>query len=163
ATTHLLLEFWEHIDRSRIETFAYSIARPELGPAGERIRTAFEHFTDVSEYQTQAIAQRIRDEAVAILVDLTGYTRLAREAVFALRPAPIQMNAFGYLGTLGAPWYDRILTDRFATPPSAQAYFDERFLHLDCYCPAAVAREVAEDAGTRDAHGLPEGSFVFCC
>jgi protein O-GlcNAc transferase len=162
ATTNLLLEFWERIDRRRIETFAYAIAKPDTGAASERIRHAFEHFADVSGESTGRIAARIRADRVGVLLDLNGYTRLAREAIFALRPAPVQVNAFGYLGTLGADWYDYVLTDRFVSPSVAEPYFDERFLHLDCYCPAATGREIA-DAATRTAHGLPENGFVFCC
>ncbi len=163
ATTHLLLDFWEQLDRGRIETFAYAIAKPDTGPAGERIRRAFEHFANVAGESNARIAQRIRADRVAILVDLNGYTRLAREAIFALRAAPLQINAFGYLGTLGADWYDYVLTDRFATPPSSQTYFDERFLCLECYCPSAIAREVEPEAGDRASHGLASDAFVFCC
>ena len=163
ATTNLLLEFWEQIDRSRLETFAYAIAAPDAGPAGQRIRRAFERFTDVSSDSAAAIAERIRSDGIGVLLDLNGYTRLARETIFALRPAPVQVSAFGYLGTLGAPWYDYVLTDPFASPAEAQPYFDERFLWLDCYCPGATGRDVNADAGTRRSHGLPERGFVFCC
>jgi len=93
-----------------------------------------------------------------------GYTRLACESIFTLRPAPLQLLAFGCLGTLGAEWYDYVLTDRFVTPPSAQAYFSERFLYLDdCYCPSDTRREVAPLSGDRATHGLPAEVFVFCC
>src|SRR5262249_37059984 len=67
-------------------------------------------------------------------------------------------------GSLGADWYDYVLTDRFASPPQAQAHFSERFLYLDdCYCPSDTRREVARESGDRSAHGLPAQAFVFCC
>jgi predicted O-linked N-acetylglucosamine transferase (SPINDLY family) len=163
ATTYLLLEFWERLDRRRIESFAYAIAPPDPDAAGERIRSAFEHFADVSSESNAGIARRIRADRVSVLFDLNGYTRHAREGIFAQRPVAVQVNAFGYLGTLGAPWYDWVLTDRFATPPPAQAHFDERFLELDCYCPSATAPDIAPDPGARASHGLPAEGIVFCC
>jgi predicted O-linked N-acetylglucosamine transferase (SPINDLY family) len=45
-----------------------------------------------------AAAQIVRDE-VDILIDLHGCTDGGRPGVFALRPAPIIVNWFGYPGT----------------------------------------------------------------
>jgi protein O-GlcNAc transferase len=146
-----------------MEAFAYAIEPPDQGPIGQRIANAFEHFADVSADATSRIVERIRTDRIAILLDLNGYTRGAREELFAARPAPLQINAFGYLGTLGAPWYDYVLTDRFVCPEAAQADFTERFLYLDgCYCPGATRREVAA-AGMRAESGLPAEGLVFCC
>jgi predicted O-linked N-acetylglucosamine transferase (SPINDLY family) len=164
ATAYLLTELWERIDRERIDAYAYGIAPTDDGPVGRRIAQAFEHFTDVSRESVARIAQRIRDDRIGILFDLNGYTRGAREALFALRPAPLQINAFGYLGTLGADWYDYVLTDRFVSPESSRAHFSERLLYVDdCYCPSDTRREIASEAGDRAAHGLPKAGPVLSC
>ena len=79
-------------------------------------------------------------------------------------PRRCRSRWLGYLGTLGAPWYDYVLTDRFAAPPALQPYFSERFLYLpDCYCPSDTRREVAAALPSRAACGLPERALVFCC
>ncbi|MDQ2963712.1 MAG: tetratricopeptide repeat protein, partial [Pseudomonadota bacterium] len=164
ATAYLLLEFWERVDRHRLEVFAYGIAKADRGPVGQRIERAFEHFADVSDESVTGIARRIRDDRICILIDLNGYTRRAREAIFALRPAPLQVQGLGYLGTLGADWYDYILTDRFVSPEQARPHFTERFLYLnDCYCPGTTQRDTAAATGDRAAHGLPATGLVFCC
>ena len=99
-----------------------------------------------------------------MLIDLNGYTTHAKSEVFALKPAPVQINWLGHLGTLGAPWYDYVLTDRFVVPPSQQAFFVERLLYLpDCNCPSDTQRPVAPEPPDRGACGLPETAFVFCC
>jgi protein O-GlcNAc transferase len=98
------------------------------------------------------------------LFDLNGYTTHSKSEIFALKPAPIQIGWLGYLGTLGAPWYDYVLTDRFACPPELQRFYTERFLYLpDCYCPSDTRRPVAAVVPTRAACGLPAQGFVFCC
>jgi protein O-GlcNAc transferase len=164
VTAYLQMDLWERIDRRRFEAFAYGIAKADRGPIGLRIERAFEHFADVSDESVTRIAQRIRDDRICILFDLNGYTRHARETIFALRPAPLQVNGLGYLGTLGADWYDYILTDRFVSPEQARAHFAERFFYLnDCYCPGASRRDIASEGSDRAAHRLPASGLVFCC
>jgi predicted O-linked N-acetylglucosamine transferase (SPINDLY family) len=164
ATAYLQMNLWERIDSRRFEAFAYGIAEADRGPIGQRIERAFEHFADVSGESVARIVRRIRSDRIGILFDLNGYTRRAREAIFALRPAPLQVNALGYLGTLGADWYDYVLTDRFVSPEHSQPHFAERFLYLnDCYCPGSSQREIAAATGDRAAHGLPAQGLVFCC
>ena len=108
-------------------------------------------------------AQRIRDDGIDILIDLNGYTTHARSEIFALRPAPVQINWLGYLGTLGAPWYDYVITDRFATPDDQQAFFTERFLAMPHCCAPSDTRRVAAAVPSREACGLPAQGFVFAC
>jgi predicted O-linked N-acetylglucosamine transferase (SPINDLY family) len=76
----------------------------------------------------------------------------------------VQINWLGYLGTLGAPWYDYLLSDRFVVPPEQQRFYSERLLYLpDCYCPSDTRRVVAPVVPERSACGLPAGAVVLCC
>ncbi|MDQ2961921.1 MAG: tetratricopeptide repeat protein [Pseudomonadota bacterium] len=160
---YLLTECWERIDRTRIETFAYSLVPEDKSTFGQRVTRAFEHFADLTAQPAQTIARRIRGDGIDVLFDLNGYTTHSKSEIFVLKPAPVQISWLGYLGTLGAEWYDYVLTDRFACPPGLQPYFTERFLYLpDCYCPGDTRRPVAQ-AESRAACGLPAAGLVFCC
>jgi predicted O-linked N-acetylglucosamine transferase (SPINDLY family) len=164
ATASLLAEVWERHDRTRMTTHAYSIGPPERSALRTRIEAAFDRFVDCSGEAVEQIARRIAADGIDVLIDLNGYTTHSRSELFALKPAPVQIGWLGYLGTLGADWYDYVLTDRFACPPELQRFFTERFLYLpDCYCPSDTKRPVAPVAPTRAACGLPEHGFVFCC
>jgi predicted O-linked N-acetylglucosamine transferase (SPINDLY family) len=164
AAASLLTEVWERHDRTRLATYAYSIGPPEHSPLRTRIVEAFDRFVDCDRASPDEVARRIAADGIDILIDLNGYTTHARSEIFALRPAPIQMSWLGYLGTLGAPWYDYVLTDRFACPPELQRHFTERFLYLpDCYCPSDTRRPVAARPSGRASCDLPEQGFVFCC
>ena len=163
ATASLLAEVWERHDRSRVQTHAYSIGAAESSPLRRRIESAFDHFVEVSSELPEAIASRIREDGIDVLIDLNGYTTGSRPEIFALKPAAMQIGWLGYLGTLGASWYDYVITDRFAGPPELQRFFTERFLYLpDCYCPSDTLRPVAV-APSRAQCGLPEDAVVFCC
>jgi predicted O-linked N-acetylglucosamine transferase (SPINDLY family) len=164
ATSSLLAEVWERHDRTRIATTAYSIGPPESSTLRTRLETAFDRFVECGSDSSEEIARRIEEDGIDVLIDLNGYTTHSKSEIFALRPAPVQASWLGYLGTLGAPWYDYVLTDRFAAPPELQRFFIERFLYLpDCYCPSDTRRPVAPVAPSRAACGLPEQGLVFCC
>jgi protein O-GlcNAc transferase len=163
-TMHLSLEFWEKIDRSRLEMFAYNLRPAQENPWLRRARAAFEHFADVGADSEQQIAQRIRNDQIAILIDRGGYTTHAREGIFALRPAPLQVNCIGFPGTLGAPWYDYIFTDRFTVPEHLQRFYSERPLYMPHMAfPSDTTRLLPGRPPSRAACGLPESAFVFCC
>jgi protein O-GlcNAc transferase len=160
----LLAEVWERHDRTRLTTYAYSIGPRVASPQRARSEAAFDRFVDCSGDTIEQTARRIEEDGIEVLLDLNGYTTYAKSEILALRPAPVQINWLGYLGTLGAPWYDYVLTDRFAAPPELQPFFTERFLYLpDCYCPSDTKRPVAARAPERAACGLPEQGLVFCC
>ena len=164
ATSSLLAEVWERHDRTRIATTAYSIGPAESSALRIRIETAFDRFVECGSESAEEIARRIVEDGIEVLIDLNGYTTHSKSEIFALRPAPVQVSWLGYLGTMGAPWYDYVLTDRFAAPPELQRFFTERFLYLpDCYCPSDTKRPVAALAPSRAACGLPEQGLVFCC
>ncbi|HET9751409.1 MAG TPA: hypothetical protein VFP52_00545, partial [Myxococcales bacterium] len=163
-TMHLSLEFWEKIDRSRLEMYAYSLRADDDNPFQRRARAAFEHYADVSQEPVARIAERIREERIAILIDRNGYTLNAREGIFALRPAPIQVNCIGFPGTMGAPWYDYIFTDRFSLPEPLQRFYTERALYMPHMAfPSDTTRLPPGPPPSRAACGLPEHGFVFCC
>jgi predicted O-linked N-acetylglucosamine transferase (SPINDLY family) len=163
ALANLLSEVIETHDRSRFEVFGYSFGPDDRSPARARFARAFDRFVDIRAESSEATAQRIRDDRIGVLFDTGGYVLNARSEIFALRPAPIQINAIGFPGTLGAPWYDYILGDAFVTPPEQQPHFAERFMLLPhCYLPGDGKRTI-DAAPTREQCGLPDAGFVFCC
>ncbi|MGH8852601.1 MAG: tetratricopeptide repeat protein, partial [Casimicrobiaceae bacterium] len=161
---HLSLTFWERIDRTRFETYAYGLAPEDRGPVGARVARAFDRFADVSGESAAATAQRVRGDRIAILIDLNGYTTNSREPLFAQRPAPVQVNSIGFPGTLGADWYDCILVDRFAAPEAMQPFYTERLGYMPhSFYPSDTGRMPRGPSPGRAACGLPAQGFVFCC
>jgi len=164
ATVTLMMELWERLDRRRLELFAYGTLARDPGPNGRRVERAFEHFADVSRDPSEGIAARIREDGIGVLFDINGYTRNARPAIFAHRPAPLQINAIGFQCTLGSAWHDYIFTDRFSLPEPLQRFYTERPLNVPHMAfPSDSTRLPPGPPPTRAACGLPETGFVFCC
>ena len=159
----LIVELFEKHDRKRFSVLGYSYGPDDGSALRRRISGAFDRFADVRDLSDVQIAQRIADDGVDILIDLTGYTQHARPQVLAMRPAPIQVNYLGYPGTMGATFIDYILVDDFIAPPSRQPFFTEKLVQLPgCYQANDGKREIALRTPTRAQCGLPESGFVFC-
>jgi predicted O-linked N-acetylglucosamine transferase (SPINDLY family) len=148
--------------REDFEIFAYycGINRPDGTQA--RIAAAVDRWTDLNGMDDDAAAAKIAEDGVDILIDLNGYTKDARTKVFARRPAPINVNWFGYPGTMGTPYHHYIVADPCIIPEGSEIYYSEKVVRLDCYQPNDRKRIVAPATPTRAEAGLPQDAFVYC-
>ncbi len=159
---HLTAELYELHDRDKFEITAIAYGSKDTSPMRQRLLKAFDHFYDVDNMDDIEIAELIASKGIHIIVDLLGLTRGNRSGVLARRPAPIQINYLGYVGTMGSDYMDYIIVDEFSVPSDQQPFFDERLVHLPCYMVIDTQREIATEIPTRSACGLPEEGFVFC-
>jgi predicted O-linked N-acetylglucosamine transferase (SPINDLY family) len=94
------------------------------------------------------VAARIAADRIDILVDLSGHTGGNRLAVFARRPAPIQVTWLGYSATTGLPAMDYMLLDEHHLNPDAESFMLERVVRLPhvrfCYAPPEYAGDIVE-------------------
>ena len=116
---------------------------------------------DISALDDAQAASLIEQDAIDILVDLSGHTRGNRLLVFARKPAPLQLTFLGYPNTTGMRAMDYRLTDAYADPPGAsERRYRERLLRLPhglwCYRPPA---EGMPEAGALPA--LSKGHVTF--
>ncbi|MEI8259777.1 MAG: tetratricopeptide repeat protein, partial [Deltaproteobacteria bacterium] len=148
---HAVACFFEPVleahDRSAFEVFCYADVR---GPDAttERLRAKSEHWVPVTGLSDDALADRIRHDGIDLLFDLAGHTGQHRLAVFARRPAPVQLTWIGYPNTTGLDAMDHRITDAIADPPGASdSLHCERLLRLpetfSCYRPPDDAPVVA--------------------
>ena len=164
ATAHLMVQMFEHHDSNRFETFAFSFGPANHDPMQQRLRAAFDHFFDVKEHSDQQIAALTQQQQIDIAIDLKGYTHDSRPAIFAQRPAPIQVSYLGFPGTMGAAYIDYIIADPVVVPTDHFNLYSEKVVQLPhCYQVNDNQRLIATSTPSRTALGLPEAGFVFCC
>ena len=164
ATSLLLAGVIEAHDRERFEVFAYDYS-PEDGTAMRaRMRAAFEHFVVLGDQPPAACAALIAADGIDILVDLKGYTERSRTEILVLRPAPVQVQFLGYVGTQAGEWIDYVIADAVVLPQDQQANWTEQAVRMPAsYYPNDRTRPLPLPDRDRTAHGLPEDGFVFAC
>jgi len=101
---------------SRVKAFCYATTVSDNSIHRQQIEREAPVFYDASSWSAEKLVHQILEDGIHILVNLNGYTRGARNEVFAARPAPIQMSFMGFAGTLGAEWCDYLLADDTAVP-----------------------------------------------
>ncbi|KAJ2986267.1 hypothetical protein NUW58_g5110 [Xylaria curta] len=114
---HLMQSVFGFHDPQRAKAICYATTVSDRSVHRQQIEREAPLFRDVNGWSAEQIVQQIIKDKVHILVNLNGYTRGARNEVFAARPAPIQMSFMGFAGTLGAEWCDYLLADETAIPP----------------------------------------------
>ncbi|KAK8035081.1 glycosyl transferase family 41-domain-containing protein [Apiospora rasikravindrae] len=115
---HLMQSVFGMHNPSRAKAFCYATTASDKSIHRQQIEREAPVFRDVSSWSSERLVEQIVKDQIHILVNLNGYTRGARNEVFAARPAPIQMSFMGFAGSLGAEWCDYILADEIAIPPS---------------------------------------------
>ena len=160
AVGFAMTDVLESHDKSAFEVFAYYCGIAREDGIKDRCRAAVDHWVDITGLTDEEAARHIRADEIDILVDLNGFTKSARTKVFALRPAPIIVNWFGFPGTMGSPDHHYLIADERIVPAGAERYYSEKVVRLSCYQPNDRKRLVA--TATRAEEGLPEGAFVFC-
>src|SRR5262249_20250797 len=110
-----------------------------------------------------AAARRIAEDEIDIVIDLKGWTKGGRPGLLIPRPAPLQVQWFGFPGSVGAPWIDYIVADRIVIGEGEEDNYSEKIIRVpDTYYPGDDKRPVAEML-PRAAYGLPADAVVFCC
>ena len=164
AVTYLLAGVLERHDANEFESIALSWDRRGDGAARRRVEAAFERFIDVTGRDDDSTARLMRELQIDIAVDLAGHTLGQRTGILARRAAPIQVNYLGLPATMGAPYVDYLIADRFLVPEERRSCYAEQVVWMpDCFQPNDDRRPSVPEPPPRKDLRLPEQAFVFCC
>jgi protein O-GlcNAc transferase len=162
-TSYLLAGSIEEHDRARFNILGVSLGAGAASAMRSRVTGAFDRFVDAGRKDDREVAGLLRHLEVDIAVDLMGFTHESRPGIFALRPAPVQVNYLGFPATMGAGYTDYIIADRFVVPAEQQGHYSEKIAWLpDCFQANDSKRTFGEQPTTRADAGLPVTAFVFC-
>jgi predicted O-linked N-acetylglucosamine transferase (SPINDLY family) len=164
AVSYLMSGTFEQHDRARFQVAGFALCPDDGSKAQARLKQAFDRFVFVNDQSDAVIFRMMRDLAIDIAIDLTGYTNGLRPGIFALRPAPIQVNYLGHPATLGSPSHDYIVGDRIVIPDADREHYSEKVVQLPhSFHATDNKRAIAEAGSGRADFGLPAQGFVFCC
>jgi tetratricopeptide (TPR) repeat protein len=131
-------------DRTAVEVFLYT-NDPRVDATTARLKARADHWVPIHQLSDELAAARIREDAIDLVVDLSGHTSHNRMMLFARKPAPIAVSWLGYPNTTGLPAIDYRLTDKVADPPGdADKLHSERLARL---APGFLCYQAPADAG----------------
>ena len=145
---------------SRVSLIALS-NHPQYDEFTKRIKSACAAWHDVYGMSDQQLANLIHDEAIDILIDLSGHTAENRLPAFAWKAAPVQVTWLGYFATTGVSEIDYLIADPWTLPPEEEQFFTERIWRLPetrlCFTPPKV------DLPVSGLPALTSGQITFGC
>jgi predicted O-linked N-acetylglucosamine transferase (SPINDLY family) len=132
----------QHHDYQKFDVYCYSLGSTR-DETTDRLMALPCQWRNFNGLQPEALAQRIREDRIDILVDLAGHTAENRLGAFALRSAPVQVSWIGYPNTSGLPQMDYFITDAVCDPYGMTESFYTEKLHrlpkvFSCYLPPMI-------------------------
>lgn len=137
--TLFVLPLLERFEPARVTTVCYSVGTSE-DEFTRRIAASAGAWRAVGALSEEELAATIAQDAIDILVDLSGHSGSSRLGVFARWPAPVQATWLGYLNTTGLTRIGYRITDPVCDPPGlTDALHTEHLVRLPhsqwCYRP----------------------------
>jgi predicted O-linked N-acetylglucosamine transferase (SPINDLY family) len=118
-------------DKKRFEVICYSGSTTE-DAVTDSFRPLADRWRGVSQWSDDRLAECIRADQVDILIDLSGHGEGNRLRMFARKPAPIQVTAWGHGTGTGLPTIDYLFSDPVAIPAEVRHLFAEQIYDLPC-------------------------------
>jgi predicted O-linked N-acetylglucosamine transferase (SPINDLY family) len=143
-------------DRRAFEIICYSCS-PLKDAMTEECRSLVDRFVDASQLSDDELADRIQSDGVDILVDLSGHSAGNRLTVFARKPAPIQVTAWGHGTGTGLSTMDYLFADPVLVPQAARHLFAEKIYDLPC----AITTEALPDLQPSALPMIRNGHVTF--
>ncbi len=131
-------------DRSRYDVYAYS-NETKTTALTERFQQNVTAWRNIFGMSDDEVADLIRKDGIDILVDLAGHSGRNRLTVFAMKPAPIQVTAWGYSTGTGIKAIDVLFSDAVLIPPEEKDLYAEQVRYLPIffsYYPCQTPPEV---------------------
>jgi len=151
-----VLPVLRHHDHARFEVICYSCSLLQ-DAFTDVFRSHADRWVDASRLSDDELADRIEADGVDILIDLSGHTAGNRLTVFARKPAPIQVTAWGSGSATGLPTIDYFFADPVAIPEAARSMFAEKVYDL----PAVITMEPITGLSPAPPPMLRNGCVTF--
>jgi len=128
-------------DRSRFRAICYSNSAQE-DDMTERFRDSTDGWRSIIGLSDDEAAELIRNDGIDILVDLSGHSRDNRLLLFARKPAPLQVTAWGHALGTGLETIDYLFADPIYVTEEEEKLYTEEIIHLPC----VIAYSCPDDA-----------------
>jgi len=115
SIAYFLSPLLENINQSQFNIYCYSAVKTP-DKITEQFKSLSTQWRDISADSDENVAEKIIQDEIDILIDLSGHTLGSSLNIFSHKPAPIQMTYLGYPFSTGLTNIDYRITDNFADP-----------------------------------------------
>jgi len=144
-------------DKSQFEVVCYS-CNPREDAVTDSFRQIADRWRNASQWSDDRLADCIRADKVDILIDLSGHTEGNRLRVFARKPAPIQVTAWGHVTGTGLPTIDYLFSDPILLPAEVRHLVTEQACDLPC---AIIVEPPRAELRAKEAPVLSNGYVTY--
>jgi len=144
-------------DKSQFEVICYYGHHLE-DDVTESFRKAADRWHSVGQWPDERLSDCIRADKIDILIDLSGHTYGNRLRLFARKPAPIQVHAWGFGTGTGLPTIDYLFSDPVVLPAEVRHLFAEQIWDLPS---ATIMEPPAERLRSSDPPVLSNGTLTY--
>jgi protein O-GlcNAc transferase len=89
----------------------------------------------ITDLSPEKLAERIFNDNIHVLIDLSGHTAANQLKTFGLKPAPVQATWLGQVGTTGLKEIDYIIADEFVIREGEEHFYTEKICHMPFAIP----------------------------
>ena len=143
-------------DKAGFQINCYSCS-PKQDALTATFRSLADVWVDADRMSDDELADRIQADGVDVLVDLSGHTTGNRLPVFARKPAPVQVTAWGSGTGTGLQTMDYFFADPVTVPEGVRHLFAERVFDL----PSVITMDPILDAKPSAPPMLRNGHVTF--
>ena len=158
VVAHFIKPIFQHYAKSQFEVFCYHNSAT-YDTTTQALEGLVDNWACCLALDDVQLFQQIQKDHIDILIDLSGHSAGNRLAMFAMKPAPLQMTWIGYAGTTGLAAMDYRITDALMDPPGiAEFQHTEKLLRLQA---AASFTPHPKSPGVNELPSLSAGVFTF--
>lgn len=155
---------FEKHDRKEFRIIGYSSSYDDKSEVRKHVENSVDDFRELGDLSNIEAAKQIYEDGVDILCDCTCYTAGARVEIAAMKPAPIQINMWGFVGTTGAEFFDYIIADDIVIPARDSEFYTEKLFTMPNSLQINHKNEqISDEELKRTDFGLPEDAVVLAC
>lgn len=110
----------------------------------QRLKAVATRWNLVRHLDQAALADRIHEDNIDILIDLSGFGEGSRLRTMSRKPAPLIVKwVGGLINTMGLSSFDYLISDHYETPEGSDHWYSEKLIRMPddyiCYFPAPNA------------------------
>lgn len=147
---HVIMPYFfpvlENHNHKRFEISLYSNSYRHDETTDELKKRA-DHWHDIRSRSDHELAQKIADDGIDILIDLSGHTLGSRIRALAYKPAPVQLSWIGYGYTTALNEMDYFLADDLFVPKGTEDLYSEEIVRLPkvhhCFVPQSELPDIS--------------------